>query len=253
MKSESNETGIQVIHRAADILRSCRDRGGGSSLGAIAADVNLPRSTVQRIVAALLQEGLLQTSGRAGSIKLGQEIYALADSQPIDVVESAQPLLKRLSEVTGETVDLAKLNRDHLVFINQIAGRHRLSAVSAVGESFPLHCTANGKAILALMSDREFNIAQRQLLRPMTPATITSKAKLRTELRRISKTGIAIDREEHTPGICAVGVAFRGPTDAIYAISIPMPAIRFPENLARFSDHLTTTKQKLLAALAQVG
>ena len=114
MKSEPRDPGIQVIQRAADILRSCRAHGRGLSLGAIAAEVNLPRSTVQRIVAALIQERLLQMGGRAGTIKLGSEIFSLADSQSVDVVETSQQHLKNLAEITGETVDLAKLNRDHL-------------------------------------------------------------------------------------------------------------------------------------------
>ena len=53
----------------------------------------------------------------------------------------------------SETVDLSAVKGDHLVFVDQVTGSQRLRAVSAVGETFPLYCTANGKAYLAQLDD----------------------------------------------------------------------------------------------------
>jgi DNA-binding IclR family transcriptional regulator len=228
--------GIKVIAKAAAILRLCKESDGGFSLSEIAGRIDLPRSTVQRIVNALVGEGLLQTNGAARSIKLGPEIHALSSAHQIDVVELAHPLLKKLSEQTGETVDLAKLKGDHMIFVDQVAGSHRLQAISSVGEIFPLHNTANGKAALALLSDGEIAV---QLLRSHN---------LKKQIAKIRNTGIAMDKEDHSPGISAIGAAFRIATGEIYALSIPMPAIRFSKQSAQFAPFLLATRDAILMA-----
>src|SRR5258707_12795604 len=90
----TDRSGIQVISRAASILRALRDEHEGLSLGQIAARVNLPRSTVQRIVHALVEERLLMAASPTGRVRLGMEILALANNSKIDIVEVAHPHLK---------------------------------------------------------------------------------------------------------------------------------------------------------------
>ncbi len=239
-----------MLARAAAVLRICKEAPGGLSLGAIAQEAKLPRSTVQRIVAALVAEGLLLAGAHAGAIRLGPAIQALADGMRCDVVEIAHPHLKRLSEETGETVDLAVLRRDHMVFVDQIVGSQRLRAVSAVGEPFPLHCTANGKAALALLDDAAIASFCAAGLSRFTPSTLVTARALRRDINRIRKSGLAIDHEEHSPGISAIGVAFRDPAGAIYAISVPMPSVRFEERADAFATALRSASQKLLADMA---
>jgi DNA-binding IclR family transcriptional regulator len=238
-------SGIQVINRAARILRALRDEDEGLSLGQIAERVGLPRSTVQRIVHALVEERLLMAASPTGRVRLGMEILALANSSKIDIVEIAHPHLKALSDATGETVDLAVLRRDHLVFLDQVAGSHRLRAVSAVGEVFPLHCTANGKACLALLDPAEVKQRlARQELRAAggRPRSLSS---LLQELKQVSRSGLAFDEEEHSAGISAIGTAFRDQAGTIHAISIPAPTSRFNDMRDRMAPLLLDTRQRL--------
>ena len=88
-----------------------------------------------------------------GRVRLGPAILRLANSVQTDFVTVARPYLVKMSHELRETVDLSTVKHDHLVFIDQVIGSQRLRTVSAVGESFPLHCTANGKAYLAQLSD----------------------------------------------------------------------------------------------------
>ena len=244
-------SGIQVLARAANLLRICKHEPGGLSLGAIAERAGLPRSTVQRIVSALAAEGLLLADGSSGSIRLGPGIHALAEGAGFDVVEIAHPHLKRLSQETGETVDLAVLRRDHLVFVDQIAGGQRLRAVSAVGEHFPLHCTANGKAALALLEAHDVASICADGLQRFTPATLVTAGALRRDLRRVRATGIATDREEHSIGISAIGASFKDLAGAIYAISVPMPSVRFEQRQQEFGQALRRTIAVLSAEIGK--
>jgi DNA-binding IclR family transcriptional regulator len=184
---------VQVIARAAAILRALEEQPAGLSLGAIAQRVGLARSTVQRIVAALAAEKLLIAASPTGRVRLGPTILRLAASARTDFVASARPFLVRLSNELNETVDLATIKKDHLIFVDQVIGPQRLRAVSAVGETFPLYCTANGKAYLAALDE----VAVARLIgtsfERRTPNTITRLNDLLKELKAVRKSGVAFD------------------------------------------------------------
>ncbi|CDM25174.1 Transcriptional regulator, IclR family [Castellaniella defragrans 65Phen] len=242
--------GIQVISRAAAILRILQRHPEGLSLGEIGKLVGLPRSTVQRIVDALDQENLLIASSPTMGVRLGPALLSLAAATRFDIADVARGTLEALAKETGETVDLSLLDQDKAVFIDQIASSHRLVAVSAVGASFPLHSAANGKSMLALLSPQELaRLKKRISLGRHTPNTLTTWDALERELAGIRATGIAFDREENSEGICAVAMAFRCRGDEIAALSIPVPtqrfAVREQELIAALPRHCSTLIAKL--------
>ncbi len=215
--------GIQVIARAVAVLRALKNVRSGLSLAQIAGRVGLPRSTVQRIVNALLAEDLVISAGPDGGYRLGPEIHALSRSGKIDIVELVRPHIVALSHSTGETVDFSVLRGNEVLFLDQVTGTHRLRAVSAVGDIFPLTNTANGKCCLALLEAER----ARALVRKELRSTKRLDAIL-AEIAEVRRTGVGFNHEEHTVGISAVGMGFRDAAGGIYAISMPVPTSRFP-------------------------
>ncbi len=236
---------VQVIARAATILRALEDENAGLSLGQIAQRVNLARSTVQRIVAALETEKLVIAATPNGRVRLGPTILRLAASVRSDFIAMARPFLEKLSEELHETVDLSTAKKDHLVFIDQVIGSQRLRTVSAVGETFPLTCTANGKAYLAQLSDSAVEALVGRSYTARTPKTITRLDALLDELKTVRRTGVAFDCEEHTQGICAAGVAMHDPLGNAVAISVPVPTHRFVNRQAHIAERLLATKRAM--------
>jgi DNA-binding IclR family transcriptional regulator len=249
----NDKSQVQVIARAATILRALEDENGGLSLGQIAQRVNLARSTVQRIVAALETEKLVIAATPNGRVRLGPTILRLAASVRSDFVSLARPYLERLSEELHETVDLSTVKKDHLVFIDQVIGSQRLRTVSAVGETFPLYCTANGKAYLAQLSDPAIEGLIGRAYQPRTPKTLQRIDTLLADLKTARRTGIAYDREEHTLGVCAVGVALQDPLGNSVAISVPVPSQRFPERHSMIAERLIATKRALEIHMSSVA
>ncbi|MEX3008677.1 IclR family transcriptional regulator [Hoeflea sp. TYP-13] len=246
-KTQSNQ-GVQVISRAADILRALKNEHKGLSLGQIAERVGLPRSTVQRIVNALQAERFVMASSAEGGFRLGPAIQSLAEAGRINIAEIIRPTLAALAKQTGETVDLAVYRQDHMVFVDQVVGTHRLRTVSAVGETFPLSTTANGKAALALLSDDiGAALIARELGAAETPKRVLSD--IIREVEQIRDTGLAFDIDEHTDGISAVGTAFKDANGLIYAISIPVPSHRFEGKKDRLCTALLTSMDEILANL----
>jgi uncharacterized protein (DUF849 family)/DNA-binding IclR family transcriptional regulator len=229
--------GIQVITRTAEILRVLRTAPSGLTQAEIGEHIGLARSTVHRLLNALADEGLVQSTGPRGKYRLGPEISRMAEAAWRGSLSDLHPLLEELSRAVQETVDLSVLERLRVTFVDQVVASQRLRAVSAVGESFPLHACANGKAFLAAMPDRVLESLPLQVL---TPNTITEPAKLSAELDAIREAGYAVDREEHTLGICAIGAVLGPIAGTPVAVSIPMPTQRFHGREQELSAALLT-------------
>lgn len=235
--------GIQVIARAAAVLRTLKEAPSGMSLGQIAERVELPRSTVQRIVQALQEERLVITTGTAGGVRLGPELHALAGAAHYNIVDQLRPFLQEVMEETGETVDLSVLRGGRMIFLDQVQGTHRLRAVSSVGEVFPVTPTANGRACLALMSEAEArkmaeNEWDRLGMQPDWPLLAKALTKARAH-------GLAEDHDDHTEGISALGFAFADSAGDLHAVSVPVPSPRFEQQKAGVTKALLRLRADL--------
>ena len=240
MQLKENKSGIQVIARAAAILRCLKNKTDGLSLGEIAKIVELPRSTVQRIVSALQKERLVISASPGRGIRLGPELSSLAESARIDLTDILRPYLIKLAKRINETVDLAVLRGKRMILVDQIPGTHRLRTVSSVGDAFPMTETANGKACLAKLSDekvKEILLAER----PNFCEKENNINSFMNEINEIRTTGLAYDNNEHTIGICAIGVAFEDFQGNLYAISTPTPTSRFNEIESKLAESLLKT------------
>lgn len=247
--SSAGSSGIQVIARAAAILRALEDEPQGLSLGQLAERVGLARSTVQRIVGALAAEHLLISASPTAGVKLGPALVRLASSADVQMERLLRPVLAKLSQVVKETVDLSVLKGHEAVFIEQIPGAHRLRAISAVGESFPLHCTANGKALLSLLPEPKWTRLVGRHLRAWTPHTVTDLEELRREVQDCHRSHVAYDREEHTEGITAIGTALFDPLGRPLAVSIPVPTTRFARLESRLVTELLRARREIESLL----
>lgn len=244
------QSGIQVIARAASILRTLENHPGGLSLGQIAKSVDLARSTVQRIVAALAAEDFVIAAG-PGDVRIGPGLVRIAASVASNTADVIRPHLRALGEDVGETVDLAVLSGGSTVFVDQVPGRHRLVALSAVGERFPLHCTANGKAILACFSaeDAEELIDKSVAEHPDRP--LQDRKKLQAELEEIRRSHLAFDLEEHGAGISAIGIALLDVFGRPIAVSIPTPSQRFAEQKDEIARQLKAFRKRIKAVVSR--
>lgn len=94
MSAEEQDTrsgGIQVIARAAELLRVLQAHPGGLSQAEIGERVGMARSTVSRILNALEDEGLVASRGARGPYRLGPEITRMATTVRLGVVTEMHP------------------------------------------------------------------------------------------------------------------------------------------------------------------
>ncbi len=128
-------------------------------------------------------------------------------------------------------------------FIDQIVGTHRLRTVSSIGETFPLTTTANGKASLACLDQTE---AARLVLAELEAEGVDNRLLCVLEnLEKIRAGSLAIDEDEHTEGISAMGFALHDATGDVIAISVPVPSSRFSRVRGQLSQVLMKARDSL--------
>jgi DNA-binding IclR family transcriptional regulator len=243
--------GVQVIARAAQVLRALEGEPQGLSLAQLAERVGLPRSTVHRIVTALSAEGLLASVSSTGRVRIGPEFARLAAASPAEFWRPVEPFMQRLHDQLGETVDCGMLDGNQVRVVHVIpTTRYMLRAIAEAGQSFPLYCTAKGKALLAALGRPAALRMLPPVLQRHTPNTLTSVAAIEADLGKVAETGVAHDREEATPGICAAGIAVREPSGMLLAISVVVPTQRYPAAEAAITAALQEIRADALAAFS---
>ncbi|OCB18568.1 IclR family transcriptional regulator [Mycobacterium malmoense] len=216
------DEGIQVLRRAAAALDEIAAEPGRLRLVDLGDRLGLAKSTARRLLVGLVEVGLASVDAQ-GRFSLGDRLLGFGNSDAARVSAIFRPTIERVARATdGETVDLSVLRGGRMWFVDQIESSHRLRAVSAIGVRFPLESTANGKAALAALDDGDAEAAISRVGREAAD-------RLRAEVAEIRRTGVAFDRDQHTPGISAAAIARRAVGDTVVAISVPAPTERFLE------------------------
>jgi IclR family acetate operon transcriptional repressor len=195
----ARDDGIQVLRRAAAALDEIAAAPGRLRLVDLGTQLGLAKSTVRRLLVGLVEVGFASVDDQ-GRFALGDRLLGLGSADSAGLAAIFRPTLEQVARATSETVDLSVLRGEQMLFIDQIESAHRLRAVSAIGVRFPMDSTANGKAALAVLDGGH------------------------------ARSGIAFDRDEHTVGISAAGIAGRTVGGHVVAISVPAPTERFRAN-----------------------
>ena len=240
--------GVQVLSRAALLLRELSMAPEGLTPIALADRVGLPRSTCYRIVGALCQEGLMRLAP-SGKLHIGAGLIGIAAAGRRELRHEAGPYLKRLSLELHETVELVVLDGDEALFTDQYVPQRSLRVVAEVGDRFPLYCTACGKALLAELPPAEAERLIPDPLEPLTRFTKLDRRALLEELDVVRATGVAFDHQEHTLGVSAVGAAVHDAGGSMAAITVAMPAARLENLEARISEELLRARRDIENAI----
>jgi DNA-binding IclR family transcriptional regulator len=238
---------MQLISRAAAVLRALESQSGHASLGQIAKTCGLPRPTVQRIVDALAAEQFVTIDPQRG-VRLGPELTRIARAAYVDLAAIVQPHIDDLAHEVGETAAVTVLRDRAAVYIAQAVPNRTIVLASRVGAAIPLHSTANGKVLLAGLTEGLVRSLVGGELQRATRNTIVSLKALLSELADVDQQGFAIDNEEQTEGVCAVAVPFRDMAGTTCSLSIVVPSPRFKANLARFRTALVRCRANIEAA-----
>jgi IclR family transcriptional regulator, KDG regulon repressor len=224
---------IQVIDRAALILDCFGFDHQELSVSEIGAKTELHRSTAHRILMALEYNDLIQQNPDNGKYRLGIKLFRLGHQavSHLDLREICRPFLARIMSETKETVHLAVLDENQVLYLDKVEGPHALRMPSRVGRHIPTYCTSLGKAMLSCLDEKEVKgILGKQAFTAYTANTVKNVEQLLADVRAVHKRGYAVDNEEIEIGLRCVGAPIRDHTGAMVgAISAAAPSARLAE------------------------
>lgn len=239
-ETESDSGLIQSVQRAVRLLKAFDGADGDLGVTELSRRVGLHKSTVSRLLATLEREGLVERSPTSDGYRLGFLLVRLAGQAPHfgDLRSAAHPIMLELSNHSHETVHLAVLDGDEVINIEQIAGSHFVRERNWVGQRTPLHCVANGKALLACQPPSMLERLLSQPLQRFTDRTITDPARLRADLQLLHERGYAQALGEIEEGLHAVAAPIRDASGQVVgAVSVSGPAYRVtPDRLAELGS-----------------
>src|SRR5262249_24502987 len=199
---ESKAAPVGVVMKVLKILEALHSNPSGLQLKQIARQTAINKSTAYRFLAHLEGEGYLYRDD-AGAYVIGPKLARMGSGMNYEesLRKMSRPILQKLWQATGETVNLAVLDGQEILYLDVIESSHTFRFASEVGGRRPLYCTALGKAMIAYLPEEETKeLMSSMTFERLTPHTITQPAKLKKDMAKTRLQGYAVDQEEAVLG-----------------------------------------------------
>lgn len=224
--------GTQTLIRGLRLLEAMAEQSRPTGVAELSRRLELPKSTVQRLLRTLDQEGWAQTSQNPMTRwQLSPRLSTLCQSADSahGLREAALPHLIALGARSGETIHFVVPDRDdRLVLIERVDSIHPIRSFNDLGASTKFHSSAGGKAFLATLPDAELGHHLHRPLEKLMANTVTDPQQLMHQILEARRNGYAVNISENRDHVCAIGAAVvdRGGRP-VAATVISMPDIRF--------------------------
>jgi IclR family pca regulon transcriptional regulator len=197
----------EALGRGLKVLAAFNDRHRQMTLSDVSRAVDLPRATVRRALATLVELGYLDTEGRLFRLTPGILRLAIAylSSDPVPGV--LQPVCERLCREVGASCSVAVRDGDEAVMIARAVPTRPTSVGLSIGFRLPLFCSALGRVLASALPDRELDVFLTQL-KPVrfTRQTVVSKPEIRRLILDVRRKGYALADQEAEIGIRSIAV-----------------------------------------------
>jgi DNA-binding IclR family transcriptional regulator len=214
----------QSLERALELLDKLAE--GPRRLGPLAEELQIHKSTVLRLLQTLERRGFVRRQGELPEFVLGFHLVELSQTvlKDLDIRRIGELPLKRLGAQTGETVHLAVLDGDEVVYIDKVESVHPVRMYSTVGARAPAYCTGVGKILLAYTDEARWPAMK---MHRFTENTITTRAAMSRAAQEIRTQGWGRDEREHEDTIRCIAAPVFGPDgEAFAAVSVSAPTSR---------------------------
>jgi len=240
---------IHSVENAFYLLETLVANGLELGIAELCKKISLPKGTVHRLLGTLKNLGYIEQNPQNRKYYLTVKIFKLgtAVTDKIGLVQII-PYMKEISRKFNETVNLAILDRDEIIYLYSMGSDNTLKLDLRIGSNQPAYCAAVGKVLLASLSEQELDgYLQRVKLKSYTPYTITSKKYLKKDLKLIRERGYSFVNEEYMVGVSCVAVPLKDNRGKVCAgLSFSVPTVRMDkEKLPQLIDSLISTAKKI--------
>lgn len=207
------------------------------------------KSTIHGLLASMLDSAVVEQNATDGKYRLGYHLFELgsAVNQGWNVPELCRPFLQALVDRVGESAYLARLSGNDLILAVCEEPHNGFRITSEVGTRLPLHCSSQGKVILANQPSYEAErLIRRGSMQPYTPYTVTDETRLLAQLSAIRQAGYAEERQEYKLGLQSVAAPiFESGGECRYAVGIICMATTSEDVFSALRQEVILTAQNI--------
>ena len=238
-----------ALARGLLVLETVADRRDPATLSEIHDSSGLPKSTIVRLLSALVDEEYLVRVDDRPSYRLGHKVMSLANAfvDALSVPDVARPYLVSLAAQTRQTANLAVLDGVNVLHVAVEHPARPLRYDASVGDRAVPYGTGLGKVLLAALPAGE--VSSHLPPRPWaasTPTTITSPRRLTPVIAAVRSQGYAYDDEESDFGLRCLAVPVAVAGRVLAALSVSGAAGEFADDVRpAFLDLLRGTAEAL--------
>lgn len=249
-----------------DVLAELAEAGAGIGVTALAEKLDAPKSSCQRLLQQLVDEGWVEQDETTSFYRLTLRMPVLGQLYltSLGITDAVQAILNDLARRTRELARLTLVEGERLVWIASAQGADPgLMYQPAMETRIVSFATANGKAWLAALESKTAErIALREGITNKTPQGVMgpnahrTMTALQNDLAAIRRRGYAVAVEEAEPGITAIACAIYAPGtgDVLGTISVAGPTFRFPpERYALLNSELGKAAAQIAKILPRHG
>jgi DNA-binding IclR family transcriptional regulator len=228
-----NASRLSSVTTAIHLLKTFTEEEQHLGISDLAKRLNVAKSTVHRLAATLLNEGLLQQDPDTGRYSLGVSLFSLGSlvRSRLDVTVESKTILNALRETTGENVRLAVMEHTNVVFLHDFESHQVLRLRSATGQLRPAFCTAEGKCLIAGLRPPQFEAFLQLPRHERTPKTVFEEESFIKQIRRVKRQGYAFEDEECEEGTRCVGAPiFNAEGRIVASVGVAGPRVRIKKS-----------------------
>ncbi|MBB6406944.1 IclR family transcriptional regulator [Arthrobacter sp. AZCC_0090] len=237
-----------AVTRAAAVLDALAEAPSGRlTLSDLSRELGIPKSSTSNLLLALEEARLITREG--ADFSLGRKLVELGAAylSRLDEVQEFYKFCEQAPTLSGETVRIAMIDGDHIIYLARYEGHPAVRLTSNIGDKMPLSLSAVGKVLLAQLHDHDIEemFPDDVELPVMTPKSLRSAAELKSQVLAIRKQGYALEDEESTLGVVCLAVPV--PTHGAHGPSLGLSVTALK---ATFSEEQAALMVKELKELA---
>lgn len=248
---------LSSVTTAIHLMKTFNESDIELGISELAKRLKIAKSTVHRLATALLDEELLEQNSENGRYRLGVGLFALGTlvRSRFDVASEAKTFLHDLRALSGENARLAVLSGRRVVYIHDFESSEPVRLRSITGQYREPHATAEGACLLAGLDDATLQAFLASPQRELTPKTLTDPDALMEKIRRVRRTGYAVEDEEYELGArCIAAPVCRADGQVIAAVGLAGPRERIRKrNFPSLAETVGATAQKISERLGYRG
>ncbi|MET4097202.1 IclR family transcriptional regulator [Arthrobacter sp. UYCu712] len=255
-KPAKEDARTDMVGKALGLLVLLGDEPRGASAADLSRRAELPFSTTYRLLGSLTRDGFVDYEPDGRRYHLGLRVFQLGQrvSNHHGFAGTALPILRRVTEETGEATILSVRDGVHHLTVNKVDGPQTFRVTSDPGYLGALHTTSVGKALVAFADDdTRAELVEGLELEPLTGLSITDRGAFREEIELVRRRGYATMDEENELGMRAVAVPVcNSQGNAFASLATAVPVFRMSmEALVALVPLLQSAAAELSARLPQ--